>query len=114
MAKAKAGGSGGEYMDAMTLALGAWSKDIGAWGKGRPESQMTTGFSVVQDRAVGFAKQNAESCFAVASELAKAKDIMEMMSLQTKVKTTARSYSRRILTPALRKIKATIRRTGAT
>jgi hypothetical protein len=73
----------GEYMEAMTGSLGAWSTNIGMWSKGTPENEMTTEFKVVQDQAISFAKQNAEACFAMATELAKAKDIREMMSLQS-------------------------------
>ena len=65
----------GQFMDAMTQAMGMWSKGI-------PESQMTSGLKVVQDRAIGFAKQNAEAGLALAGDLAKAKDINEIMSLQ--------------------------------
>ena len=67
----------GQYMDAMTQAMGIWSKGI-------PENQMTSGFKVVQDRAIGFAKQNAEAGFALAADFAKAKDIAEMMSMQNR------------------------------
>jgi hypothetical protein len=66
-----------QYMDAMTQAMGIWSKSI-------PENSMTSGFKVVQDRAIGFAKQNAEAGFALAGDLVKAKDITEMMSMQSR------------------------------
>lgn len=67
----------GQFMDAMTQAMGMWSKGI-------PANEMTSGMKVVQDRAVRFAKQNAEAGFALASELANAKDIQEILSLQTR------------------------------
>ena len=77
----------GQYMDAMTQAMGIWSK-------GSPENQMTSGFKVVQDRAIGFAKQNAEAGFALAADLAKAKDIAEMMSMQNRyAQTQMQSYA---------------------
>ena len=77
----------GQYMDAMTQAMGIWSKGI-------PENQMTSGFKVVQDRAIGFAKQNAEAGFALAADLAKAKDIAEMMSMQNRyAQTQMQSYA---------------------
>ena len=50
----------GQFMDAMVQATGMW---MGAM----PSNEMTSGFKVVQDRAVRFAKQNAEACFALAS-----------------------------------------------
>ena len=77
----------GQYMDAMTQAMGIWSKGI-------PENQMTSEFKVVQDRAIGFAKQNAEAGFALAADLAKAKDIAEMMSMQNRyAQTQMQSYA---------------------
>jgi hypothetical protein len=53
-------------------------------GKSIAENQMTSGFKAVQDRAVGFAKQNAEAGFALTGELTKAKDIKEVMSMQSR------------------------------
>jgi hypothetical protein len=47
----------GQFMDAMAQASGMW---IGAL----PASEMMSGFKVVQERAVRFAKQNGEACFA--------------------------------------------------
>jgi len=67
----------GQFMDAMTQAMGVWANAA-------PASAMTSGFKVVQDRAVKFAKQNAEACFNLASELANAKDLTDVMSIQTR------------------------------
>jgi hypothetical protein len=64
-------------MDAMVQATGMW---MGAM----PANEMTSGFKVVQERAVRFAKQNAEACFALASELANAKDIQDVLSIQSR------------------------------
>jgi hypothetical protein len=47
----------GQFMDAMMQATGMWANAI-------PANAMTSGFKTVQDRAVRFAKQNAEACFA--------------------------------------------------
>jgi hypothetical protein len=44
---------------------------------------MTSGFKVVQERAIQFAKENAEAGFALASELAQAKDLQEVLRLQS-------------------------------
>ena len=77
----------GQFTDAMTQALGMWSKGI-------PENQMTSGLKVVQDRAIGFAKQNAEAGLALAAELAKAKDMSEILSMQTRyAQTQMQSYA---------------------
>ncbi|MFM9845873.1 MAG: phasin family protein [Hyphomicrobiaceae bacterium] len=67
----------GQFMDAMTQATSMWSKVT-------PADEMTSGFQAVQERATSFAKQNAEAGFALASDLAKAKDIQEVFSLQSR------------------------------
>ena len=66
-----------QYLEALSQVMGNWSKGIA-------ENQMTSGFKAVQDRAIGYAKQNAESGFALTGELAKAKDIKEVMSMQSR------------------------------
>jgi hypothetical protein len=66
----------GQFMNAMTQAMGMWWNAL-------PPNEMTSGFKSVQDRAVGFAKQNAEAGFALANSLANAKDIQQVMALQT-------------------------------
>ena len=67
----------GQFMDAMTQAMGVWTNAT-------PASAMTSGFKVVQDRAVKFAKQNADACFNLASELANAKDLTDVLSIQSR------------------------------
>jgi hypothetical protein len=67
----------GQFMDAMVQASRMW---MGAM----PVNEMTSGFKVVQERAVRFAKQNAEAGFALASELAAAKDIQDVLAIQTR------------------------------
>jgi hypothetical protein len=67
----------GQFMDAMTQAMGMWA---GA----APANPMMSGFQVVQDRAVKFAKQNAETCFNLASDLANAKDLTDVMGIQAR------------------------------
>jgi hypothetical protein len=64
-------------MDAMTQATSMW------WGA-LPPNEMTSGFKAVQDRAVHFAKQNADAGFALARALANAKDIQDVLTLQTR------------------------------
>ena len=67
----------GQLMGAMTKAMDMWSKPISS-------NEMTSGFVLVQEQATKFAKQNAEAGFALASELAKAKDIQEVLALQSR------------------------------
>lgn len=66
-----------QFMGAMNQAMGMWAQSV-------PASGMTSGFKVVQDKATKFAKQNAEAGFSLASELASAKDVQEIMALQTR------------------------------
>lgn len=66
----------GHFMDAMTQALGSWAQEA------RANPMM--GFKLVQDRAINFAKQNAEACFDLASELANAKDLTDVMGIQAR------------------------------
>jgi len=72
----------GQFMDAMTQAMGMWTN-------ASPAGAMTGGFKVVQDRAVKFAKQNADACFNLASELANAKDLTDVMGTQARHAQTA-------------------------
>ena len=66
----------GQFMDAMTQAMGMW------WGA-LPPNEMTSGFKAVQDRAVHFAKQNADAGFALANSLANARDVQDVLALQS-------------------------------
>jgi phasin len=67
----------GQFMDAMVQTMGMWANAT-------PANAVTSSFKVVQDRAVKFAKQNAEACFALASDLASAKDLTDVLSIQSR------------------------------
>jgi len=67
----------GQFMDAVSQAMGAWA---GA----TPANAMTASFKAAQDRAVKFAKQNGEACFTLASELANAKDVADVLGIQSR------------------------------
>jgi hypothetical protein len=67
----------GQFMDAMTQAMSVWTN-------ASPASSMTSGYKVVQDRAVKFAKQNGDACFNLASDLANAKDLTDVLSIQSR------------------------------
>ena len=54
------------------------------WWGAMPANEMTSGFKVVQERSVRFAKQNAEACFALARELANAKDVQDILAIQSR------------------------------
>ncbi len=66
-----------QFMDAMTKAAGMWSSAM-------PATEMTGGFKTVQERAVRFAKQNAEAGFEMASEIAAAKDLQDILAIQAR------------------------------
>lgn len=77
----------GQLMDGMMKAMGMWSAAI-------PENEMTAGFKLVQERATRFARQNAEAGFSLATELASAKDIQEVLSIQSRyAQTQMQSYA---------------------
>ena len=65
----------GQFLDGMAEAVRAWPTI--------PSAVMTSGFKVVQERAIQFAKENAEAGFALASELAQAKDRQEVLRLHS-------------------------------
>ena len=67
----------GQFIDAMAQAMEMWSRAL-------PSNEVTAGFKVAQERAIRFAKQNAEACFALASELANAKNIQDMLAIQSR------------------------------
>jgi hypothetical protein len=76
-----------QFMAVMTGTMEAWSK-------GSLSNQNTVGFKAVQDRTMAFAKQNADSIFALASDVANAKDFQEVLSLQSKyAQTQMQSYA---------------------
>jgi hypothetical protein len=66
----------GQFMDFVTKAMGAWANTAG-------HAEMT-GFTAVQEKAVAFAKENADRSFALASDLARAKDVQEVLTLQSR------------------------------
>jgi hypothetical protein len=67
----------GQFMDAFSQAMGTWASAA-------PANAMTASFKVVQERAVVFAKQNGEACFNLASELANAKDLTDILGIQSR------------------------------
>jgi hypothetical protein len=67
----------GQLMDAMAQATGMWMAAM-------PSNEMTSGFKVIQEQAIQFAKQNAEACFALTSELTNAKDIQDVLAIQSR------------------------------
>jgi hypothetical protein len=65
----------GQFMEFMSQAINAWSST------GAPEAG---NFKALQERAVSFAKDNAERSFSLASDLANAKDMQDVVTLQSR------------------------------
>ena len=77
----------GQFMDAMTQATGMWLNAM-------PSNEITSRFEAVQKKAIRFAKQNAEAGFALADELANAKDIQDVLAIQSRyAQTQMRAYA---------------------
>ena len=74
---------------------------------------VTSGFKAVQERAIQFAKENAEAGFALANELTKAKELQDVLRLQSSfTQKRMESYARqaqelgRLMAEAARSAKA--------
>ena len=77
----------GQMMDGMMQAMGMWQSAV-------PANDMTAGFKVVQERATRFAKQNADAGFAMAAELAAARNIQDILAIQSRyAQTQMQSYA---------------------
>jgi Phasin protein len=86
-------------MDAVAQAMGAWSAG--------------SGFSAIRERTIQFAKDNAEAGFTLAGELAKAKNMQELLTLQSRyTQTQIQAYALqaqelgRIMTEAVRNMQS--------
>jgi len=66
-----------QFMDAMVQATSMW---MGAM----PANEATSALRLVQERSLRFAKQNADAYFALASELATARDVQDALAIQTR------------------------------
>ena len=65
-----------QFMDGVEQTMAAWSA---------PRSNVITpGFDEVRERATKFTKENAEAAFKLAKEVANAKDLQELLSLQSR------------------------------
>src|SRR5262249_1442078 len=67
----------GQFMDAI---LNAQSR----WASGLLTRRLRSGFKDIQELAIKFARQNADANFALATDLAKAKDIAEVLAIQNR------------------------------
>lgn len=93
-----------QFMDAITQAMSVWST--------APSNVVMSGFRDVQELAIRFANENAEAGFALAGELANAKDVQGVLALQTRfAQTQLQTYARqaqelgRLMADAVRSLK---------
>jgi hypothetical protein len=76
-----------EFMDAMMQGAGIWMAAM-------PSNDLTLRYKVVQEHTTRFAKQNTDACFAMAGELANAKDIQDVLGIQSRfAQTQMRTYA---------------------
>lgn len=65
-----------QFLDGVSKAIAVWPSTS--------SNVITPGFQEARERAIRFAKENADAAFALAGDIAKAKDIRELLSLQTR------------------------------
>ena len=63
-------------MDGVGQAMAAWSS--------ASSNVIASGFHEVQERAVKLANENADAAFKLAKDVAQAKDLQELIDLQTR------------------------------
>ena len=64
-----------QWMEGISQVMNMWSST--------PAGEMVPGFDGLRERAIKFAKDNAEAAFAQAEKLAQAKDVQDLMTLQS-------------------------------
>lgn len=65
-----------QFMDAMVNAQNMWLSSM-------PTNAATDGFKEVQSLGVKFARENSDAALNMASDLSKAKDLSEILSIQS-------------------------------
>jgi hypothetical protein len=66
-----------QFIDAMAEASSTWISAM-------PSNDMLSGFRVLQERVLRFTKQNTEAGFAMSSELVGAKNIQDLLAIQSR------------------------------
>ena len=79
---------------------GAMGASMGAM----PSNPMVTSFKDVQDRAVEIAKKNAESAFALVEKIAKAQNLQDILTLQTRFAQEQTQELHRLIGEAVQKL----------
>jgi len=65
-----------QFMDGVGQAMATWSS--------ASSDAIAPGFREVQERAVKLANENADAAFKLAKDVAQAKDLQDLLSLQTR------------------------------
>jgi phasin len=65
-----------QFMDGVAQTMAVWSAS--------PSDAVAPGFDEIRQRAIKLARENADAAFALASKVAQAKDLQELLSLQTR------------------------------
>ena len=99
-------------MEGISQVMSIWSAT--------PAGGMVPNFDSLRERAIKFAKDNAEAAFALAEDLAQAKDMQHLMTLQSQyAEAQMRSYAvqtqelGRLMTDALQSMKPSSSEAGA-
>ena len=66
-----------QFLDAMVQTTNMWPGAM-------PFNELTCGMKAIHERVFLFAKQNVEACFAFANELANARDLRDVVGIQTR------------------------------
>jgi hypothetical protein len=65
-----------QFMDGVAQAMASWSSTS--------SGAIAPGFHEVQERSIKFAQENADAAFRLAKDVAQAKDLQELIDLQTR------------------------------
>ena len=65
-----------QFMDGVARNMALWSTPT--------SDAVTPGFDEVRNRAIKLAKENADAAFTLAKEVAQAKDLQQLLALQTR------------------------------
>ena len=65
-----------QFMEGVSQAMGAWSTPT--------SNEASPGFNEVRERAIKITRENADAAFNLARDVANAKDLQELVTLQTR------------------------------
>ena len=65
-----------QYMEGVSQATGVWSAS--------PSDTASPAFNKVRERAIEITRENADAAFKLAKDVANAKDLQELVTLQTR------------------------------